>query len=258
MKELTFIDTHAHIYADAFQDDRDTVINNALNVNVHKIVLPNIDVNSMSGMLALQIKYPEICYATIGLHPCDVKENYKNILNEFESQIQNPIFIGIGETGTDAYWDLSNWEAQKLAFITQLEWAKSSSKPIIIHSRNSLDENIKLVQSQQNGKVSGVFHCFGGNLEQAKQIIDLGFYLGIGGTISYKNNPLKEVISKIPLSSILLETDSPYLSPVPFRGKRNEPSYIPIIASTLAQFYQCPIDEIALQTTQNANKLFQF
>lgn len=253
---MTFIDTHAHIYVDAFQDDRDDIIKNAINVNVHKIVLPNIDVNSLPGVLALQETYPEICYATIGLHPCDVKENYKSILNEFESQIHNPVFIGIGETGTDAYWDLSYWESQKLAFITHLEWAKSSGKPIIIHSRNSIEENIKLVQSQQDGKLSGVFHCFSGTLEQAIEIIDLGFYLGIGGTLSYKNNPLKDIIAKIPLNRIVLETDAPYLSPMPHRGKRNEPSYIPIIATTLAHFYQCPTEDIALQTTQNAINLF--
>lgn len=256
MKESIFIDTHAHIYLDAFDSDRDSIIQNALNVNVQQIILPNIDLESLNGMLALQQNYPEICFATIGLHPCDVKDQYKNILAFLEEKIDQSIFVGIGETGTDAYWDLSYWEEQKAAFVIQMEWAKSLSKPIIIHSRNSLEENIKLVQEQQDGRLTGVFHCFGGTVDQAREIIDLGLFLGIGGTLSYKNNPLKDVISSIPLSCIVLETDAPYLSPIPHRGKRNEPSNIPIIASIMAQSYNCPIEDIARHTTQNAKKLF--
>lgn len=208
-------------------------------------------------MLELQKKFPDHCYATIGLHPCDVKENFQSVLDDFQSQIENPVFVAIGECGTDAYWDLTYWEEQKTAFSIQMEWAKSTGKPIIIHSRNSLEENIKLVRSAQDGRLTGVFHCFGGNEEEARQIIDLGFYLGIGGTISYKKNQAIDALPKIPIESIVLETDSPFLTPVPHRGKRNEPAFIPHIADHLTKILDRSFEEIANSTTSNAFNLFK-
>lgn len=254
---MMFIDTHAHLYLDAFLPDRDQIIKNALDVNVEKIILPNIDLNSLPLLLSLSNKYPSVCYPAIGLHPCDVKENFLEVLNQMELYTMDDRFVAIGETGTDAYWDITYWEEQKLAFRTQLQWAIDYSKPVIIHSRESLEENIRIVREMQNGKLSGIFHCFGGTESQAKEIIDLGFYLGIGGTVSYKNNPLIQVLKSIGLSSVVLETDSPFLSPVPYRGKRNESSYIPIIGNFLAESLELDLKEIAKITTENAYKIFK-
>lgn len=254
---MRFIDTHAHLYLDAFTPDRDQMIKNALAVNVEKIILPNIDLNSLPTLIDMHRQYPSVCYPAIGLHPCDVKDNYAEVLKQLEAYSQDERFIAIGETGTDAYWDKTYWNEQKIAFQSQLKWAINMSKPVIIHSRESLDENIHMVKEMQKGYLSGIFHCFGGTEEQAREIIDLGFYLGIGGTVSYKNNPLIQVLKSIGLSYVVLETDAPFLSPVPHRGKRNESSYIPIIASYLANALEIELEEIAKITTENAYKIFK-
>ncbi len=252
-----YIDTHAHLYLDAFSNDLDTIITNARSVKVDKIIQPNINLQSIECMLQICEQYAGYCYAAMGLHPCDVKEDFEQQLKQMEGHIEVQKCIAIGETGTDAYWDVSYWDQQVASFKIQLEWANQLDKPIIIHSRESLDRNIEIVREAQKGKLKGVFHCFNGTLEQANQIIDLGFKLGIGGSITYKNNPLKNEIDKIPLSSVVLETDAPFLSPVPNRGKRNEPSWIPFVAMELADRYGIPLELIAKETSNNARSLFK-
>lgn len=255
---MEFIDTHAHLYLKEFSEDRAQIIQQALESKVTKIVLPNIDLISYQEQLNVAEEYPGICYPTLGLHPCDVKENYLSILDTLELQFTKKQFIAIGETGTDAYWDLSFWEHQTKSFNRQLEWAKTMHLPIIIHSRESIPQNIQLVSAQQNGTLKGVFHCFTGDLDQAKQIIDLGFLLGIGGVVTYKNSELKKIIADIGLEYLVLETDAPFLSPVPFRGKRNESSYIPIIAEKISEILDVSLESIATKTTENAEQLFNF
>jgi len=255
---MEFIDTHAHLYLKEFSEDRTQIIQRALESKVTKIVLPNIDFISYQDQLNLAKEFPGICYPTLGLHPCDVKENYMTILDSMELEFTNKQFIAIGETGTDAYWDLSFWENQTRSFNRQLDWAKNLQLPIIIHSRESIPENIQLVSAQQDGSLKGVFHCFTGDLTQAKQIINLGFLLGIGGVVTYKNSDLKNIIAEIGLEHLVLETDSPFLSPVPFRGKRNESSYIPIIAENISEILDLSLESIAIKTTENAEGLFRF
>jgi TatD DNase family protein len=255
---MKFIDTHAHLYLDEFNMDRDVMIQRALTSEVGKIVLPNINLESLSSVIELSRSYPENCFASIGLHPCDVKTDYKDILYELSLRFNSTKFIAIGETGTDAYWDTTYWNQQLDAFSRQLDWSKEHLLPIIIHSRETLSQNIEIVRKQQDGRLSGVFHCFTGTLEQAKEIIDLGFYLGIGGVLTYKNSNLKEVLKSLDSRHLVLETDAPYLSPVPHRGKRNESAFIPIIATHLAELYQTAPEEIAHQTTLNATTLFNF
>ncbi len=253
---MYFIDSHAHLYLEAFHQDLESVIQEAIHANVTKFVMPNIDLNSIECMMQIQHTYPLNCFPTLGLHPCDVKSDYIKILHEFENTLNKYSIYGIGETGTDAYWDTTYWQQQIDAFTTQIQWAKQLNKPIIIHSRESLHENISLISKLQDGTLRGVFHCFGGTLDQANAIISSGFNLGIGGTITYKKNTLKEVISQIGLNHVLLETDSPFLSPEPHRGKRNVPAHIPIVAEFISNVLDCSIETVATQTTQNAEKLF--
>lgn len=253
---MKFIDTHAHLYLKEFDEDRAFMIQRALDSNVEKIILPNIDLQSLTSVLELCHDYPDLCYPAIGLHPCDVKADYKDIIATMEKDILDPNYIAIGETGTDAYWDTSFWNEQIDAFCTQMEWSKKTGKPIIIHSRETIDENIELVRKYQDGKLKGIFHCFTGNVDQAKQIIDLGLYLGIGGVLTYKKSDLKEVLINVGIDHLVLETDAPFLSPVPHRGKRNESSFIPIIAQVLSELFQVSLDEVARITTSNAKKIF--
>jgi TatD DNase family protein len=254
---MNFIDTHAHLYLKEFDEDRDQMIQRALNSKVDKIILPNIDLDSLPSVLDLADRFPTICYPAIGLHPCDVKLNYKEILSTMEQEMNSPKYIAIGETGTDAYWDTTFWQEQLDAFSIQLEWSKTINKPIIIHSRETIDQNIDLVSKHQDGRLKGIFHCFTGTIEQASKIIDLGFYIGIGGVITYKKSGLKEVLLELGINNIVLETDAPFLSPVPNRGKRNESAYIPIIADYISESMQIPIEEISRITTENARKVFQ-
>ncbi len=253
---MKLVDTHAHLYLSEFDNDRDSMIQRAIEANVEKIILPNINLESLASVITLTETYPSLCFPAIGLHPCDVKQDYKDILYKLSLHLQTTNFIAIGETGTDAYWDTTHWDEQLESFSTQLEWSKQTLKPIIIHSRETLTENIAHVKKHQDGRLSGVFHCFGGTIEQAKEIIDLGFYMGIGGVLTYKKTDLKTVLKEVYLDNLVLETDAPYLSPVPYRGKRNESSYIQIIAAQLSEIYQLSQEEVALKTTANAYKLF--
>ena len=250
------IDTHAHLYANQFDQDRDEMIARAEANGIKKFFLPNIDSSSIEGMLALEDKYPDKCFAMMGLHPCSVKEDYKKELAIVEDWLRKRPFTAVGEIGIDLYWDKTFFEQQKDAFIQQVEWAIDFNLPIVIHCRESMDITIKLVE-QYKGKVKGVFHCFGGSLEQAKKIMDLGFLMGIGGVLTYKKANLAPVVKEIPLEYLVLETDAPYLAPVPFRGKRNESGYVLHVAEHLAKAKEITLETLAEETSKNALNLFK-
>ncbi|MCS6795375.1 MAG: TatD family hydrolase [Raineya sp.] len=254
------IDTHAHLYLDEFAKDRSEVITRSQEVGLQKIYLPNIDSHSIDQMLELELKYPNFCVATMGLHPCSVKKDFERELYVVEEWLNKRKFAAIGEMGTDLYWDKTFWQQQQEAFKIQAEWAKKYNLPLIIHCRNSIDETIILLENlqQQDKPLRGIFHCFTGNLEQAQKIIALGFYLGIGGVVTFKNSGLDKVLPHIDLDYLVLETDSPYLAPVPHRGKRNESSYLTIIAHKVAEIKNCSVKEVQEKTTQNAQKIFAY
>ena len=250
------IDTHTHLYSDEFAADIDAVIARAQHDHVQKFYLPSIDSNSLDAMLALEKKYPGICISMMGLHPCYVKENVNEELEIVEKWIAARDFVAIGEIGLDFYWDKTFVEQQRKAFETQMEWALAKKWPIVIHTRNAMQETIEMVKPFAKRGLTGIFHCFSGSAESAKQIVDLGFYLGIGGVITYKNAGLPEALENISLSHLVLETDAPYLTPVPFRGKRNESGYLLYIAEKLAEVKQTTLQEVATITTANAQKIF--
>lgn len=253
---MALIDTHSHIYLSEFDNDRKAMLERAEKETIAKILMPAIDTESHAQMLEVERNFPNLCLSMIGLHPCSVKENYKNELQIVRDFLQQRKFIAIGETGLDFYWDLTFKEQQFEAFQLQIEWALQYDLPIVIHSRNSTDECIEMIKKNQNGKLKGVFHCFSGTIEQAYQVIDLGFYLGIGGVLTFKKSGLDVVMEKLQLENVLLETDAPYLAPVPFRGKRNECSYLKYVVQKLAEVKQMQFEEIARITTSNAEKLF--
>jgi len=253
---MRLIDTHAHIYLTEFDTDRALVYKRAEIEGVGKILLPAIDSSSHTAMLKVEQENSKDFFSMMGVHPCSIKMNYPEELRIARDFLEKRSFVAIGEIGLDFYWDLTFSEQQYKAFHTQIEWALHFDIPIVIHSRNSIDECIKIVSEHQQGKLKGVFHCFSGTQEQAQQIIDLGFYLGIGGVLTYKNSGLDKVIEKVNLDHIVLETDAPYLTPVPFRGKRNESSYIKYVVQKLAEIKKISPDELADITTANAEKLF--
>ena len=247
------IDTHAHIYLPEFDNDREKVILNTKSNGVEKILMPAIDSSTHEGMLQIEKKF-DGCLSMIGLHPCSVKENYIEELGIVKDYLAKRNFIAIGEIGLDFYWDVSFRRQQYKAFEEQIQLAIGNYLPIVIHSRNSIDECIEVVKSFPECK--GVFHCFSGNEEQAKTIIDLGFMLGIGGVVSFKNAGLDKLIEKVGIDNVILETDAPYLAPVPFRGKRNEPAYIKLVAEKLVVVTGKTLMEIEEITTSNAVRLF--
>ena len=222
------------------------------------VFLPNIDLDSIPQMWDLHSKAPDFFFPMLGLHPCYVKtEDYKSVLASMEAQWENHRYFGVGEAGLDLYWDKSHFAAQKDALRVQCAWAREKDLPLILHARDAIPELIELIGEEQDGRLKGIFHCFTGTVEEAKQIQDLNFLVGIGGVITYKNGGVAEVCEHIPLAQIVLETDAPYLSPKPHRGKRNESSYLPIIARKLAEVKGIPIGEVARVTSENALELFQ-
>jgi TatD DNase family protein len=255
--KVMFIDTHAHIYSEEFKDDFEDMLSNAKSDGITDIYMPNIDSTSITPMMDIAATHPE-CHPMIGLHPCYVKENYAEELRIVEKNLEQSTFVGIGEIGIDLYWDTTFAKEQELVFRRQIALAMNAGLPFVIHSRESLDLTIDIVTEMQDGNLRGIFHCFNGNIIQAQRIIDIGFYMGIGGVITYKNAGVDKVVSEIPLEHLVLETDSPYLSPVPYRGKRNECAYIRTIAEKLADIKRLPVEEIGSVTTINANKLFTF
>jgi TatD DNase family protein len=252
---MQIIDTHTHLYLEDFQQDIEEVLGRAISEGVTRFYLPNVDSSSIPDLLKLENQYPE-CIAMMGLHPCYVKENVIDELKLVEEWLRKRPFAAVGEIGLDYYWDKTFVAEQKEAFRKQIDWALELNLPIVIHSRDSMQDCIDIVKEQQNGHLRGIFHCFGGTVEEAKQIMDLGFLMGIGGVVTYKKSGLAEVLSSIPLEYLVLETDAPYLSPVPFRGKRNEPSYLKHVVSKMVEAMNYSVEEIAVQTTLNAQKLF--
>ena len=253
-----FVDTHSHIYSEEFSSDRDEVIARGLMSGVNKIILPNIDSSTIKPLLDLASSKPELFIPLLGLHPTSVKEDFRKELEIMEYWLNKRKFTGIGEIGIDLYWDKTFINEQIEAFRIQIGWAKKAGIPVVIHLRDSFDEVIEVIEQEKDESLRGVFHSFGGTLEQAAQIIDLGFKIGIGGVVTFKNSGLDSVVPQINLQHIILETDSPWLAPVPHRGKRNESAYISIIAAKVASLHQISVEEVGRITTQNAKQLFGF
>lgn len=255
---MQFIDTHTHLYLDEFDADRTESISRAKLAGVEIFLLPNIDSLSIEPLLNLADMFPDNCLPMVGLHPTSVKENYQDELQIVESHLKKRKFYAIGEIGIDLYWDKTFLEQQQIAFRHQLKLAKASKLPVAIHMRNSFDQTYSIILEEADGNLQGVFHCFPGNIQQAKKVTDLGFLLGIGGVVTFKNSGLQQVVKQIPLEYIVLETDAPFLAPDPYRGKRNESSYILLIAEKIASLKEIPLSEVAQITTANAKRLFNF
>ena len=254
---MELIDTHSHLYLGEFDEDRDDEVKRALANGIKRILLPNIDSGSISGMMQMCQAYPGICSPMIGLHPGSVKENYTDELKIIENWMEREEFIGIGEIGIDLYWDKTYKEQQIEAFEIQINRAKQKKIPIVIHARESFAEIFNVLDRNMDASLTGVFHSFTGNEDQVKIINEYGFYFGINGIVTFKNSGLVDVVECIPVEKILLETDSPYLSPVPKRGKRNESSFLIYIAERLAQIYSLTLDQLGMITSGNAEKLFK-
>ena len=253
---MMHVDTHTHLYVEEFDTDREAMLERAVKEGVTKMLLPAIDSESHGRLLELSAARPENCLPMMGLHPCYVKENFREELRIAREYLEKGGFVGVGEIGLDFYWDRSFDEQQYLAFREQLDWAMHFNLPVSIHSRNATDECLAVVKEQQKGKLKGVFHCFSGDLSQAQQAIDLGFKLGIGGVLTFKNGGLDKVLPTIQPEHLVLETDAPYLAPVPFRGKRNEPAYLKYVVEKLALLYGMTETNIAAICTTNAKNLF--
>ncbi|SKB74599.1 TatD DNase family protein [Soonwooa buanensis] len=251
------IDTHTHLYSEQFDEDRAEMIQRALDKGVEKFMLPAIDSETHEKMLSLEADYPNQMFAMMGLHPCSVQpESWEKELDLVKNYIGQRDFVAIGEIGIDLYWDKSTLDIQVKAFEQQIDWAIEKDWPIVIHTRESFDETFEVLDRKKHPKLRGIFHCFSGDLEQAKRAIDLGFILGIGGVVTFKNGKIDQFLNEIPLDKIVLETDSPYLAPVPHRGKRNESSYVELVAGKLVDIYGLSFEEINQKTTENALKIF--
>lgn len=252
------IDTHCHLYAEEFNSDRPEVIQRAKTSGVDKIFLPAIDGSTHEAMMGMARNYPGYCFPMMGLHPCYVDGNYEAELELVSSWLSREKFYAIGEVGLDYYHSTEFKDQQIDAFSRQIKMAIQYELPIIIHTRNAIDDCIKMIQEEGKGLVNGIFHCFGGDERQAKKVIDLGFMLGIGGVVTYKNAGLAKLLESIPLEYLVLETDAPYLTPFPHRGKRNEPSYLSQVASKLAAINSVDVEKVDEVTTANAKKIFGF
>lgn len=251
------IDTHTHLYAEEFDEDRKEAIQRALDKGISEFYLPAIDSESHEKMLNLETEYPGQIFSMMGLHPCYVKpESWEKELEIVKNYLDDRHFPAIGEIGIDLYWDKTTLDIQVKAFEQQIDWAIEKDLPIVIHTRESFEETFEVLERKKHPKLRGIFHCFSGNLEQAQHAIDLNFILGIGGVVTFKNGKIDQFLSEVPLDKIVLETDSPYLAPVPHRGKRNESSYLDLVAGKLVDIYGIDFTEIDRITTENAKKLF--
>lgn len=254
---MTFVDTHTHLFAEEFDTDRTATIQRAISSGVQKLFLPNIDSASIPSMLELEKQFPGNCFAMMGLHPCSVNENYENELNIVEDWFAKRKFSAVGEIGMDYHWDKTFINQQKDAFTKQIDLAKKYNLPIVIHQRECFDDAFEIVIDRNDKNLKGIFHCFTGTIEEANKIISLGgFKMGIGGAVTYKNSKLPEVLKQIDMKHIVLETDSPYLTPVPHRGKRNESSFITFVAQKIAEVKEISVEEVARITTENAEEIF--
>jgi TatD DNase family protein len=254
---VNYIDTHAHLYLPEFDTDRESAVETALYRGVKRILLPNIDSTTIDPMNKMAGQFPGVCYPMMGLHPTSVKDNYREELDRVEKELSHGRYCAVGEIGVDLYWDKTRLKEQNIAFCAQLGLALKYDLPVAIHARESFDEILDILNGYQNRGLQGVFHAFTGTVENAQDIVSRGFYLGIGGIVTYKKSFLPDVIRETDLSRIILETDSPFLAPVPFRGKRNESSYIPYIAEAIGRIKDTTPEEVARVTTANACKLFQ-
>lgn len=251
------IDTHTHLYAEQFDQDRDETIARAIEAGVQQFILPAIDSRTHEKMLQLEAQYPQYMHAMMGLHPVDVQpETYQKELETVKNYLDKRHFCAVGEIGIDLYWDTSTLDIQQIAFAQQINWAVEKNLPIVIHSRESFSQTFEMLQEKKHPNLRGIFHCFSGNKAQAEDIISMNFLLGIGGVATFKNGKIDQFLAEIPLQYIVLETDSPYLAPVPFRGKRNESAYLKHIAEKLSEIYQLPLQTIIQTTTENAKRVF--
>ncbi|GGD18991.1 TatD family hydrolase [Flavobacterium orientale] len=253
---MQLTDTHTHLYSDEFDSDRNVMIQRALEANVTRFFIPAIDSNHTEAMYELEKNYPENVFLMAGLHPCYVKEDYESELAHVEMQLQQRKFVAVGEIGIDLYWDKTTLPIQKIAFKRQIQFAKKHQLPIVIHCRESFDEIFEVLESEKSKDLFGIFHCFTGTFEQAHQAINYNMKLGIGGVVTFKNGKIDTFLNQIPIEHLVLETDSPYLAPVPFRGKRNESSYIDGIAEKVALLYGISKEEVARITTENSRQIF--
>lgn len=253
---MLFVDTHTHIYDHDFDADRAEVVQRALDNGVGVMLLPNVDASTMAPMMETHEQFPECTRVMMGLQPEEVKGDYKQVLAAMEKELEKDIFIGVGEVGLDFYWDTTFEKEQIDAFETQLDWAKQLSLPLSIHCRNAFSFMARILEKHQDGGLHGVMHCFTGTEEEARVYLELGFHLGLGGVTTYKNCSVRDYLHNIPLDRIVLETDAPYLSPVPHRGQRNEPAFLVDTAKKIAEIYEMSVEEIAETTTNNAKTLF--
>lgn len=253
---MLLTDTHTHLYYETDEEKQALLFQRCFDNQIERLFLPNVDVSSIAKIDDLVKKYPNNCFAMSGLHPCDVKEGYQDVLNEIYQSIEGRKIYAIGEIGIDLYWDKTTLAIQQDAFRQQIKWAKAMQLPIVIHCREAFDEVFEILEEEKGDDLRGILHCFTGNLDQALKCIELGFYLGIGGVVTYKKAGLDEVLMQVPIEHLVLETDSPYLAPVPYRGKPNESSYLIHIAQRVADIYNISVEEVAEITTANSIKIF--
>jgi TatD DNase family protein len=250
-------DTHTHLYSEAFDQDRDQVMSRALAQGVDRFFIPAIDSQTTQAMYELERTYPSHVSLMMGLHPTSVKDDFEAELAHVAAELASRSFCAVGEIGIDLYWDKSTLAYQQEAFRRQIQWAKNYNLPIVIHCRDAFDEIFAILETESGPELRGIFHCFTGTIAQAKRAIEYNMLLGIGGVVTFKNGKIDQFLNEIPLSQIVLETDSPYLAPAPHRGKRNESSYLALIAQRVAEVYGCPVEEIAAATSRNAKNLFE-
>ena len=250
------IDTHTHLYSEKFDEDRKEMVQRALEAGVERFYLPNVDLDSIEPMYELQRAFPDHMFPMMGLHPCSVKEDYKEVLARIKEHLDRGGFAAVGEIGMDLYWDKSFRKEQEEAFLIQCEWAEEKNLPIVIHSRETNPILIDMIRSYGVGRLNGIFHCFSGTYEQGVDIIGMDFYLGIGGVLTFKKSGLDAVVKRLPLDRLVLETDAPYLSPTPNRGKRNESAFVVHVAQKLADIKEISFEQVAEATSANANKIF--
>ncbi len=250
-------DTHTHLYSNAFDEDRQQIMLRAFNEGINRFFIPAIDSSYTEAMYTLEKEYPENVFLTMGLHPTSVKENYEEELAHVEAQFKNRSFYAVGEIGIDLYWDKSTLGIQKIAFKRQIQLAKKYKLPIVIHCRDAFDEIFEVLETEKSDDLFGIFHCFTGTFEQAERAISFNMKLGIGGVVTFKNGKIDTFLNQIPLKHIVLETDSPYLAPAPYRGKRNESSYLKLVSKKLAEIYNVSEEEIAEVTTENSKEVFK-
>jgi TatD DNase family protein len=254
---MILTDTHTHLYSKEFDADRTALIEKAISIGVKRFFLPNVDTESIPGLFQVEKQFPENCFPMMGLHPCSVNQTYQQELRVVEYWLNKRKFFAIGEIGIDLYWDKTFFEQQQDAFRTQINLAKKYNLPYVIHSRSSFNETMEIVNEFKNDNLKAIFHCFSGNVEQAEQVVSLGnFKLGIGGVVTFKNSGLDKVVEAIDLKHLVLETDAPYLAPMPYRGKRNDPNYLVFIAQKIAEIKNISLEEVAAITTQNSVEVF--